>query len=410
MKLDSDPNHLRILVVTHDYPPPAAGGYGVMAADVCQMLVDRGHEVDVLTAANGMERGPDVVGPHVHRVLRTYYENGECVFPPLEAAADIERHNIAALDRHLQGRRPDVVSFWHMGAMSLNMITFAANRGFPLVFVIGDDWIVYGAWADGWQRRFLDDYEPERAEQVARETGLPTTPPDVWRLGPLCFVSEYTRSRASAGASDVLERTSVVHPGLSDIFFTRSAPSFEWNDQLLWVGRLIESKGILTTLRAMTELPARVRLRILGVVDGDFLPTVQHEIERLGLGERVSIGWVERPQLPEEYARACVTLFTSEIEHEAFGLVAAEAMACGSLVVSSAVGGNAELCHAEVNCLTYPAGDASALAAQVRRLADDADLRARLGTAALETARQLTLARQVDALERVFVSALDDRR
>jgi len=278
-----------------------------------------------------------------------------------------------------------------------------------LVFVIGDDWLVYGAWADGWQRRFLADYEPERAEQVARETGLPTTPPDVWRLGSLCFVSEYTRSRAIAGANggnSTLGSSTIVPPGLPDYFFAQRDESFRWNDQLLWVGRLIESKGILTALRAMAELPSQMRLRILGVAEGDFLANVEREIERLGLRVKVSFSWVERQQLPDAYASACVTLFTSEIEHEAFGLVAAEAMACGSLVVSTAVGGNAEVCKVGVNCLTYQAGDWRALAAQVRRLSSDAALRERLGNAALETSRRLTLARQVDELERVFAKEI----
>lgn len=380
-----------------------------MAADVCETLVDRGHEVDVLTTADALSRTVTARGPRVHRTLRTYYENGECIFPPLEAAAEIERHNLATLDRQLDNR-PDVVSFWHMGAMSLNMITRAAARGFPLVFVIGDDWLVYGAWADGWQRRFLDDYEPERADDVARETGLPTKPPDVWHLGSLCFVSGYTRSRALASATGALGASTITPPGLPPYFFTHRNPSFDWNDQLLWVGRLIESKGILTALRALAELPQEMRLRILGAGDRDFLPTVEREIERLDLRQRVSFGWVDRPQLPDEYARTSATLFTSEIEHEAYGMVAAEAMACGSLVVSTAVGGNAEVCHADVNCLTYPPGDARELAAQIRRLAADATLRRRLGHAALETTSRLTLDRQVDELERMLAAAARDPR
>ena len=45
--------------------------------------------------------------------------------------------------------QPEVVSLWHMGSLSLNLIPAAAELALPLVFVIGDDWLVYGAWADG---------------------------------------------------------------------------------------------------------------------------------------------------------------------------------------------------------------------------------------------------------------------
>jgi len=40
---------LRLLSITLDYPPPVLGGYGVMCAQVCTWLKQRGHEVLVLT-------------------------------------------------------------------------------------------------------------------------------------------------------------------------------------------------------------------------------------------------------------------------------------------------------------------------------------------------------------------------
>jgi hypothetical protein len=88
-----------------------------------------------------------------------------------------------------------------MGSLSLNLIPAAAERALPLVFVIGDDWLLYGPWADGWHRRFLPEYHPHRAEIVRRITGPPTTLPDFPRLGQFFFVSEYTRARAIAHAA-----------------------------------------------------------------------------------------------------------------------------------------------------------------------------------------------------------------
>jgi Glycosyl transferase 4-like domain len=152
---------VRILVVTMDFPPPETGGYGIMAARVCGALAERGHQLLVLTVADTAPatQPPLAPGVEVRRVLESYYAGGECRFPPLAVAAAIERGNLAALESALAEHQPQVVSFWHMGAMSLNLITWAAARGFPLTFVIGDDWLVYGTWADGWHRRFLPDYQ-----------------------------------------------------------------------------------------------------------------------------------------------------------------------------------------------------------------------------------------------------------
>ena len=53
---------LRVLSVTLDYPPPLSGGYGVMCAQVCTWLKQRGHEVLVLTALP-QEPGIDSADP-----------------------------------------------------------------------------------------------------------------------------------------------------------------------------------------------------------------------------------------------------------------------------------------------------------------------------------------------------------
>ena len=71
---------------------------------------------------------------------------------------------------------------------------------------------------------------------------------------------------------------------------------------------------------------------------------------------------------------------------EPFGLVIAEAMACGRATVVSAAGGAAEIVEAGRDALTHPPGDADALAAALARLAGDASLRQRVGAAARASA------------------------
>jgi glycosyltransferase involved in cell wall biosynthesis len=68
-------------------------------------------------------------------------------------------------------------------------------------------------------------------------------------------------------------------------------------------------------------------------------------------------------------------------EPEPFGLVIAEAMACGRAVVASRAGGAAELIHPEEDALGHAPGDTAGLSAQIRRLVEDEALRARLGIA-----------------------------
>ena len=67
---------------------------------------------------------------------------------------------------------------------------------------------------------------------------------------------------------------------------------------------------------------------------------------------------------------------------EPFGLVIAEAMACGRAVITTAHGGAAELIEAGRDALVAPAGDARALAAAIDRLAADPMLRESVGSRA----------------------------
>jgi glycosyltransferase involved in cell wall biosynthesis len=57
------------------------------------------------------------------------------------------------------------------------------------------------------------------------------------------------------------------------------------------------------------------------------------------------------------------------------------------------------------NCLRFPPGDAEALAAAVRRLADDADLRRRIAEGGNRTAADLTLDRYAERVEALHVAA-----
>ena len=70
-------------------------------------------------------------------------------------------------------------------------------------------------------------------------------------------------------------------------------------------------------------------------------------------------------------------MFTS-IHAEAFGIVAAEAMASGLALVSTGVGGASEVFENEISGLSYPAGNSTALAEQLERLARDPALLRRL--------------------------------
>src|SRR5260221_14340339 len=93
----------------------------------------------------------------------------------------------------------------------------------------------------------------------------------------------------------------------------------------------------------------------------------------LGVASSLSFSLALRQQVRSRYLQADVTLFTSMIEHEAFGLVPLEAMASGCPVIATVVGGSSEYCLDGVNCFRVPPDDPVALALAMQHLSQSRD-------------------------------------
>lgn len=94
------------------------------------------------------------------------------------------------------------------------------------------------------------------------------------------------------------------------------------------------------------------------------------------------VGFTGFVEDPADVLRALDIVIHASTDPEPFGMVIAEAMACGRAVVTSATGGAAELVRHDVDAIVHPPGDAAALARAIVGLASDGAARGRLGRAA----------------------------
>ena len=392
---------MRVLAVGNMYPPHHLGGYELTWRSAVHHLRAEGHEVRVVTT-DYRHPEPDAEiaeDEDVHRELRWYWSDHE--FPRVTARERValERHNARVLARALREFRPDVVNWWAMGGMSLSLIERARRAGLPAVGVVGDDWMLYAPRVDGWIR-MARRLGPLR-RVAARVVGVPAVvdlSEAVW-----LFNSEATLRRA-LGSEFELGAAEVAHPGIDTALF-REAPEHDWSWRLLYVGRIDERKGVDTAVEAMTHLPEEARLTVLGSGDDDFLARLRDTCERLGLDGRVEFGLRPRPELPAAYAAADALVFPVRWE-EPWGLVPLEAMAVGTPVVATGTGGSGEYLRDGANSLVIgrEAGPEQ-LAAAVRRLAADHDLRRRLREGGIATAADYTERAYNEAIELALASA-----
>ncbi|MBL6751692.1 MAG: glycosyltransferase [Nevskia sp.] len=153
---------------------------------------------------------------------------------------------------------------------------------------------------------------------------------------------------------------------------------------LVAVGSLIPRKDVATIIRALARLDGLpgVRLEVIG--DGAERAALERLAASLGVGARVRFcGQVPPPEVAGSLARAQAFVLSSRSEGRSNALL--EALAAGLPVLATDIEGVAEIVEDGVNGLLFGAGDDAALAAQIRRLADDPALRERLAQAAAAT-------------------------
>lgn len=153
-------------------------------------------------------------------------------------------------------------------------------------------------------------------------------------------------------------------------------------------------KGHVTFLRALAMLPPSLPVRGY-VVGGPVYETagsqvslteLRDEAAALGLCSRVGFTGFVPDAAPA--IRALDIVVHASTDPEPFGLVIAEAMACGKAVIASQSGGAAELVTSGGNALAHLPGDARALARGIEELATDSGLRQRVGEAGRATAER----------------------
>ncbi len=401
----------RVLCVTSWFPPHHFGGYELSCHDVMRRLAERGHHVEVLTSDHRHADTADAPAAPiaaVHRDLQLYFRDGALWAPSMRQRLAVERHNQRSLERALDACRPDVVSVWHVGAMSLGLLTTLVRRRIPLVYAVSDDWPAYARQLDPWTRALSRLRRLARlAEPVLR---VPTTVPDLDRSGAFCFISEVTRERCRRSSPWRFPTSGLVYSGFDGRLFAsrsgdRTRPALDPSAlRLLYVGRVDARKGIRTAVRALAELPGATL-----VVDGrstdEDRATLVSWAEEAGVAERVTVQCSDRGDLPATYRAADICVFPSEWE-EPFGLVPIEAMACSTPVVASGVGGSGEFLVDGGNCELFTPGDPASLAAAIRRLAADPALAEHVVTGGRTTAEHFDVDHLAEAIDAWHTAAL----
>ena len=384
------------------------GGMNVYVRDLSRELARRGHRVDVYTRSqdpeaarisDGLGRGARVIhvpaGPQQpydkHRVYDHLAEFVEGVLG--QARADGIRYDV--LHSH----------YWLSGAVAWEL---RRRWGTPIVHMFH----TLGKMKNKVAQR---PEERETARRIAVET-------DIVRFADALIAATPVEVRQLVqlyGADPA--RIRVISPGVDTERFHPIPPAYAKERiglcperrSILFVGRIEPLKGIDNLLRAIAHVvEGRPELReglcvpIIGgdadrIHEDDEMVRLQELREELGIEDIVMfLGAKGQDTLQYYYSAAEMVVMPSD--YESFGMVALEAMACGTPVIASDVGGLAFLVKDARTGYRVPARDPEALAGRITRLLTDEGLRRRVGQRAACWAEAYAWPRVADRIEAVY--------
>jgi len=178
-------------------------------------------------------------------------------------------------------------------------------------------------------------------------------------------------------------------------------PPAEGVPRFLFLGRVVENKGLRWLLESLAEVRVPMALDVAG--EGVLRPEMESLARELGLGDSVKFhGWIDEPAIDALAANARAIVFPP-IWHEPAGLACMDGSARGRAVIASRSGGLPEYAVSGANALVVPINDRAALAAGLTTLAEDWPLAVALGQTGVRMAEgEFSLEQHIRALDEIY--------
>ena len=404
---------MKILLVSHKFPPYSLGGVEVYSHHLAQALRARHpREGSGAPQVSVFYRHDDRDGPpfseHDEEANGVLARRVSCNPGGLKASVAgeffdtfLNRQIEASFARFVAQVRPDLIHVQHVMALSARLLYLARQFGVPVLLTLHDYWFICSnsqlIWPDAQTcRGKVWGMNCVRCAAAAR---FPA--PWVRWLRPVLAPLFLYRDRVVRQAALQADRLIAPSRFLIDRYVAAGFPAerftylengiptghirrIPWrrSDGLLrvtFLGSLAWQKGVHVLVEAFNGLPIGVaRLRIWG--DATLFPGYADRLQRLVTRCRADarlMGPIANERVGEVLADSDVMVVPS-LWYENSPIVIQEARAAGLPVVASGHGALAEKVRHGLDGLLFPPGDVTALRQALQRLVDEPDLLPRL--------------------------------
>jgi glycogen(starch) synthase len=337
---------MRLLLISTSYPP-VLGGLQTVAQQVAQHMHKRGHAVRVLTMryprqlpSHEVCDGVPIVRALMLRPNLSDLQRGRldlalaaCFYYPL---------TLRRLARLMRDFQPQAVNF-HFPTHLTHFVLWLRRRAhFRLIVSLHGHDVLGDAERSAYERR-------QFRQLLAQADAITACSADL-------------RARAIALVPSAAPRIAIHYNGVDLTRFADRTPYEHPRPYVLYVGRLVSTKGVDLLVQAFAQAAQNnSELDLLLAGEGELHQSLSAQASALGMEKRVHLLGRASPQdVVRLLNSAQFAVFPSRAEP--FGIVAVEAMAAGKAVLATRVGGFPEVLPVPPNRLVEPTADALAAA------------------------------------------------
>ena len=402
----------RICVLTSNFPRWEGDSTTPFVLHLAQDLVAEGWEVEVLAPHAPGAAGHEILGGvAVTRFRYLWPEAAESVCYQGGALINLRRNPLnwlklpalvaaeaIALWRLARRRRYDLIHAHWILPQGFVGVLVGRSLGIPCLITVhgGDVFALAGRLLGAFKRYALTRAAAVTVNSSATEAAVRAVAPDIAELRRIPMGARVPRPPDADALRDIRAR-----------YVPDGAPL------LVFVGRLIEEKGVGDLLRAIALLHGEgLGAHAMFLGEGQERARFEAQAVELGLAEAAHfLGWIAPEEVPAYLAAADLFVAPSKTGRDGWiegqGLTIVEAQLAGTPVIATRTGGIVDLVQDHETGLLVSPGLPREIASAVTALCGDADLASRIGAQANAHAQaHFTRARSRSSFEQAYYSAI----
>jgi glycosyltransferase involved in cell wall biosynthesis len=375
---------MRIFVVIYEFPPVGGGG-GRVAEDICRGLVERGHDVMVMTAhLKGLPRRENRDGIEIVRIpswRRSPFKAGlRAMFGYVVAG-------------FIMGLK--MVWSWKPDVIHVHFAVPSGAAGLPISLFTGVPYILTAHLGD------IPGGVPDKTDRWFKWV-YPFTP-TIWKsAAQVCTVSAFSRDLALKSYDVNID---VVPNGVDLDLLNPGEIRIGSPPRLVFAGRFVNQKNPLQIIRTLGQL-RDVPWKLVMVGDGPLRLEVENEIKVQQIEDRVTLtGWVSPDEVIDWFAKSDI-LFMPSLS-EGLPVVGVQAAAMGVAIVAGRAGGFVDLVKPGENGYLLDSNTTGSGILEIRELITSPDKLLSFRKASCRVARRFDIKEIVNSYEQVLAASIE---